>query len=103
MHKFIVLFLFLPAVLPAQKAAGRWTVSADFYGTPILFSLDLKQEGDSLTGTFGGDQLQGSVSSGALHFVAKDEQGGTEQVTGTIQGETITGTVVFTGSGDAAH
>ena len=102
------LLLALPVLLTAQNAplldaSGRWTVNADFYGTPILFTLELKQQGESLTGNFGGDKLEGALKGDAISFLAKDEQGGTEECKATIQGGTITGTIVFTDSGDAAH
>src|SRR6516225_4041610 len=81
----------------------RWVVNADFYGTPINFSLELKQEGDKLTGTFSGDKLEGTLKGNSIYFLAKDEQGGTDEGTGTVQGGTITGTVVFTRPEDAVH
>ncbi len=89
---------------PANTAlTGRWIFNADFYGTPLYFRLELEQQGDKLTGKFGGDKLEGSVSGNAIHFLAKDEHGGTEEGNGTIQGTLITGTVVFTNADDAAH
>jgi len=92
----------------AQEAAatgvsGRWTLSADFYGTPIYFAVELKQDGDKLTGNFGGDKLEGTLTGNSLHFVAKDEEGGTEECQATLQGAAMSGTVVFTDADDPAH
>src|SRR5579863_829687 len=95
----------------AQKAeraggtdiSGRWLIVADFYGTPLNLSMELTQQGDKLTGTFDGDKLEGTVSGGAIHFLAKDEQGDTEECTATIQGDTISGSVVFIDAEDKAH
>ena len=92
----------------AQEAAatgvsGRWTLSADFHGTPIYFAVELKQDGDKLTGNFGGDKLEGTLTSNSLHFVAKDEEGGTEECQATLQGAAMSGTVVFTDADDPAH
>jgi acetamidase/formamidase len=83
--------------------AGRWTVTADLYGTPIYFPLELKQADDKLTGTFGGDKLEGTVSADSLHFVAKDEQGGTEECQATMHGGTMSGSIVFTDADDREH
>ena len=41
-----------------SRFAGRWTVSTDFYGTPLYFSLELEQNGDKLTGNFSGDIIR---------------------------------------------
>jgi len=83
--------------------SGRWVVVADFYGSPLYFALELKQEGDKLTGNFGGDKLEGSMSGDALRFLAKDEQGGTEEVKATMQGGIMSGTAIFIDSDDPAH
>jgi len=83
--------------------SGKWLITADFYGTPLNLSMELTQQGDKLTGTFDGDKLEGTVSGGAIHFMAKDEQGDTEECTATIQGDTITGSVVFIDVEDKAH
>jgi amidase len=107
---FLVLGLLLSPNAKAQggqksgsPAAGRWIVSADFYGTPLSFSLELKQDGEKLTGNFEGDHLEGTVAGNSIHFLAKDEQGGTEECQATIQDSVMSGTVVFIDAGDAAH
>jgi amidase len=92
------------AARPANAGvSGRWIVSADFYGTTIFFQMHLKEEAGKLTGDFGGDKLEGTVTGNAIHFVAKDEQGGTEQCTATIRESAMSGTMVFTDAGDPAH
>src|ERR1017187_3162497 len=101
----LLLLLLLPAVLLAQSptVSGRWFATADFYGTPINFSLDLSQQGDKLTGSFDGDKLEGTLTGDALHFLAKDEHGGTEELTATVQSGVISGTIVFVDSDDKEH
>ena len=79
----------------ATDVTGRWTVTADFYGSPLLFTLQLKQQGEKLTGDFDGDKLEGTKKGDAVYFLAKDEHGGTEEGKATFQGNTITGTVTF--------
>jgi hypothetical protein len=69
--------LLLPALVLGQlpgALTGRWTTTADFYGTPINFAMELNQQGDKLTGNFGGDKLEGAFTGNSIHFLAKDEQ-----------------------------
>ena len=83
--------------------AGRWIIAADVHGTQLLFTLLLNQEGEKLNGNFDGDQLEGTSSGDTLHFLAKDEHGGTEEGKGTLQGGTITGSVTFTSGDDPSR
>ncbi len=114
MRKVLLLLLFVPGVLPARNAqdtarpantgvSGRWVVNTDFYGSTIYFRMELKQEGEKLSGDFDGDKLEGTLKGNAVYFLAKDEQGGTDEGKAALQGGTITGTVVFTHSDDPAH
>src|SRR5882724_4934428 len=108
-----VSLLFVPAIA-AQDAAkpdttatdalsGRWIVNADFFGSPIYFGLLLEQHGEKLTGNFDGDILEGTASGDRIHFLAKDEHGGTEEGNATVVGGTITGSVIFMDSSDPTH
>src|SRR5215813_12911556 len=83
--------------------SGRWIVSADFYGTTIFYQLNLKEEAGKLTGDFARDKLRGTITGNSIHFLAKDEQGGTEECTATVKDSTMSGTIVFTDAGDEAH
>jgi len=114
MRKVLVLLLLIPGVLLARRTqeaarpasagvSGRWVVNTDFYGTTIYFRMELKQEGEKLSGNFDGDKLEGTLKGNAIYFLAKDEQGGTDEGKGTVEGATITGMVVFTHADDAAH
>lgn len=105
MTKPLTMLLLLPALLLPQSSTvtGHWLAIADFYGTPLNFSLELTQQGDKLTGNFSGDKLEGTLSGNSLHFLAKDEHGGSEELTATIQSGTISGTVVFVDSDDQEH
>ena len=84
-------------------ASGRWIVNADLYGTALFYQMHLKEETGKLIGDFAGDKLEGTVTGDTIHFVAKDEQGGTEECTATVKGGTMSGTIVFTDAGDPAH
>lgn len=106
-----ILILFLDVgSLPGQEpgaghspVSGRWVVTADFYGTPINLSMELKQEGDKLGGSFDGNKLEGTLSGSLIRFVAKDEQGDTQECQATVQDGTISGSVTFTDASDKAH
>jgi amidase len=82
---------------------GRWLLTEDFFGTPSYMRLDLEQQGEKLTGKLGGRKLEGSVKGNDVHFVAKDEQGNTDEITGTVQDGRLAGSVVSTDAEDAAH
>src|SRR3974390_90041 len=102
MPKLQSLLLLVPALLLAQPPAvtGRWFATADFYGTPIHFSMELNQQGGKFTGNFDGDKLEGTLTGNSIHFLAKDERGGTEEMKGTVQAGVISGTIIFVGSDD---
>ena len=114
MRKLLFMALLIPGALLAQSAqqaarpadagvSGRWVVNTDFYGAAIYFRMELKQEGEKLSGDFDGDKLEGTLKDSTIYFLAKDEEGGTDEGRGTLQGGTITGTVVFTHLDDLAH
>lgn len=75
--------------------SGRWIGTADYLGTPLNVSLELTQQADKLTGSFEGDKLEGTVAGNSLHFLAKDDQGGSEDTTATFQGDSMSGTVIW--------
>lgn len=96
-----------PSVANAQEAGrgltGKWTVTADFFGTPLYFPMELKEDGGKLTGTLEGDKLEGIVSGNAIQFVGKDDEGDTNKCTATLNGSIMTGTCVFTAADNPAH
>ncbi|HJZ66012.1 MAG TPA: acetamidase/formamidase family protein [Candidatus Acidoferrum sp.] len=91
------------APAPGGAFAGKWIVNSDFYGTPLYFGMVLEQQSEKLTGKFDGDKLEGSATGKNIHFVAKDENGGTEELDGTLQGDTITGSIVFKSGDNPTH
>jgi amidase len=114
MRKLAFLLFLLPSALLAQRdqapaqatsssISGRWVGVADYYGSPIYFSLKLSQQGDKLTGNFDGDKLEGTLSGNSVHFVAKDDYGGTEECTATMLGGAMSGSVIFINAGDPEH
>lgn len=113
MRTVFILYLLLSGAAAGRAAAqepptpaplaGRWVVTADFHGTPLYFNLELQQDGEKLAGTFDGDKLEGTVRSGAIHVLAKDERGGSEEVKGTVEGAAMRGTATFVGGDDPDH
>src|SRR5215467_7810258 len=98
MRRLLALLLLAPALLIAQpqnSLTGRWIVTADFYGTPLIFQMKLEQTGDKLTGDLGGDKLEGTAKGNAIHFLAKDDQGGSEEINATWQNGAMAGTAIF--------
>jgi len=75
--------------------SGRWVVSMTYLGSPVYSALTLVQEGDKLTGDYDGDKLEGTVQGKSIHFLAKDDQGGTEECNATLKDGTLSGTLVY--------
>jgi acetamidase/formamidase len=85
------------------SVAGRWIVTADFYGSALLFTLELKQDGETLTGNFDGDKLEGTLKGSSIHFIAKDEHGGTEEAKATLNDGGLTGSMIFVSGDDPSR
>ncbi|HLJ48908.1 MAG TPA: acetamidase/formamidase family protein [Bryobacteraceae bacterium] len=106
MRKLSLLFLAM-AVFPAysQPASltGHWIITADFYGTPLFFGMELSQQGDNLTGKLNGDKLEGKLTGNSLHFLSKSEDGSTGDGNATLKAGVMTGTVVFTDADNPNH
>jgi len=106
MRRLLVLLFLVPALLLAQQQnslSGHWIFTADYYGTPIVYKLELQQQGNKLTGNFGGDNLEGTITGGSLRFHAKDPRGGWEDINATVQGDTMTGSALFAENDDPGH
>jgi acetamidase/formamidase len=74
----------------------RWQLTADFYGTPRYFRLDVDQhDAAHLTGTFNGTKLTGALTAGHLLLTGKGDDGGETRVDATLKGEALTGTLTF--------
>jgi len=88
----------LPATAQTPQFTGNWIVTADVFGTPIYARITLDRQGDKLTGNFNGDKLEGTVTGNQLHFVSKDNEGGSDTVQATLQNGTLTGDYIETDS-----
>ena len=92
-----------PPASASGSVAGRWTVTADVYGTPLYFNLELEQQGDKLTGNLDGDKLEGSVTGSSIQFHTKTDDGGTGDAKATLKDGVMSGSFVFTGGDDPTH
>ena len=103
----LLALLFLTSVLliaqPQNSLTGRWVVTIDFYGTPQIGQMELNQQSDKLTGKFGGDKLEGTIKGNTIHFLAKDEEGGSEEINATLQNGAMAGTAVLIDGSDLSH
>jgi acetamidase/formamidase len=92
-----------PAVLLAQATvAGDWLLTEDVYGTAVYQRLTLKLDGAALTGTVGRRALDGAVTGNAIRFTIKSDDA-TDEYTGTITGDGISGTRVHTDTDDRSN
>lgn len=83
--------------------SGHWIISAEYLGSPVLLSMELTQQADKLTGNFDGDKLEGSVTGNAIHFLAKDDQGGSEEGTATVETDAMSGTIIYIDGANPSH
>ncbi len=102
--------LALASLTPASKIAyaaellnGHWLVTADLHGTPIYGRLDIEQQGQKITGQFYGDKFEGSIEGSSIHFLSKDDSGGTRKVDGVVKNGVLSATVVDTDKADESH
>jgi acetamidase/formamidase len=75
---------------------------ATLYGTPVYEGLDLKQEGETLTGTMAGAKLEGTVKGNLLEWVVKGD-GYRDEGKATLKNGVLTGTVHGVEAADPAH
>ncbi|MCU1223636.1 MAG: Acetamidase/Formamidase [Edaphobacter sp.] len=93
----------LQAQTPSPSLTGRWTITADFYGTTRYQRLDLTQQAEKLTGKLNGDPLEGTLTGTELHFLVKDEYGNTSEVKATSKDGTLTGTFLTINVDEKQH
>lgn len=86
-----------------QSLTGNWMATVDFYGSPLYWKMELKQDGEKITGDFSGDKVEGTYAAGKLHFLAKDTHDGSEELTATVVNGQITGTVIWIDGSDKEH
>ena len=88
---------------PQASLTGKWIMTADIFGSPTYLTMELKQEGDKLSGTYTGDKFEGQVNGVSLHLLATGNGGVTSDVNATVKDGVISGTSIETDPADKAH
>jgi amidase len=88
---------------PGGPLSGQWVINAEYLGSPVLLRMELTQRADKLTGNFDGDKLEGTAAGNSVHFLAKDDQGGSEEGTATVRGQTMTGAIIYIEGTNPSH
>jgi hypothetical protein len=96
--------LSLCAVPALSQIAGNWFVTAESFGAPNYFRMELTQEGDKIAGKFGGTKVtEFSVNGNSIHLVATQDDGSTRVADATLADGKLTGKGADTYIGDKAH
>ena len=90
-----------PAAAPTVNVTGKWSLNLEVQGQQIPVTLDLKQDGDKVTGSMDsmlgkGEIPNGKVSGNKLTSTAKTQIQGQDvelSLNGTIEGDTMKGII----------
>jgi acetamidase/formamidase len=94
--RLALLLVLVPSCLSAQtRLDGTWLLTTEVFGNPLHQRLELVQKGEALSGKIATDDVVGTMQGGTLHFVSKQDDGGRNEYTGRLNGETLSGTVVL--------
>ena len=91
----------------AEDISGKWSLALEVPGETVAVQLDLKQEGEAVTGTLTSDHASGKIGKGTykekkLSATASVEIQGSPadvQIDGTVDGDRITGSLTVQGMG----
>src|SRR5437773_828397 len=95
---FAWLLCLAPALLLAQnEISGDWLVATDVHGSSLNQILTLQIDAGKLTGSFDVHKFEGTFSGNTFHFSI--EHGGVIrfEYTGTVSGDTISGSAILPG------
>src|ERR1044071_2469555 len=67
---------FAPNAFAQDTLNGRYNLTLTAGGAPLYGVLELKQDGNALTGKYRGDDLTGTRQGDSVTFVARDKEGG---------------------------
>jgi len=103
MNRIAMMLCCMAAALTTRAYAHEsWLVVTDLWGNPTYQALELDRDGNRLTGTLGGDGLEGVRNGRSLSFAATDASGAVYRYAGTINGESMRGTADYPDTNDAA-
>ena len=91
----------------AENITGKWSLALQVPGETVEVVLDLKQDGEAVTGSLTSSHASGTIGKGTykekkLSATATVEIQGSPadvQIDGTIDGEKITGSITVPGMG----
>jgi hypothetical protein len=96
-----------PLAAEPAKVAGQWNISLELGEITGRPTIDLKQDGEKLSGTYrgryGASPIQGSVKDNQIEFtvtMAAEGQQTSGYFAGTVEGDKMSGTVEFEGAGE---
>jgi len=102
-----VMALCVTAFAAPANVAGQWTVSLELGSIVGHPTLELKQDGEKLTGTYrgryGAAPLEGAVKENQIGFTVTMNAEGQEAsgyFSGTVEGDKMSGSVEFEGAGE---
>jgi L-seryl-tRNA(Ser) seleniumtransferase len=103
----VIVMVGVTAFAAPANVAGHWSVSLELGSIVGHPTLDLKQDGEKLTGTYrgryGASPLEGAVKENQLGFTVTMTAEGQETsgyFSGTVDGDRMSGSVEFEGAGD---
>ena len=96
-----------PAGQSAEEVTGKWSLALQVPGETVDVVLDLKQEGESVTGTLTSSHASGKIDKGSYKekklaaTATVDLQGSPAevQIDGTVDGDKISGSLTVQGMG----
>jgi hypothetical protein len=111
---FVLTFAIAAVVAAAgfeDKVDGKWTLTVAAPGENVEVLLDLKQDGEKVTGTMSSTHGSGTVSSGTFKekkltaTLSADIQGSPTElgIEGTVDGDKISGTLTASGLGSFSY
>jgi hypothetical protein len=94
-----------------DEVAGKWNLTVDAPGDAVQVQLDLKQEGETVTGTMVSTHGSGTITKGNFKekkltaTINADIQGSPTElgVEGTVDGDKISGTITAAGLGSFSY
>ena len=111
MQRFVILaavsVLSVTVFAAPANVVGQWSVSLELGSIVGHPTLDLKQDGEKLTGTYrgryGASPLEGAVKENQIGFTVTINAEGQETsgyFSGTVEGDKMSGNVEFEGAGE---
>ncbi len=93
----------LPAQTTPDSLNGAWLVTANLLGTITYMRMELKRDGQKVTGDLNGEKLEGLIEGSSLTFHTSGQDGDTADARVTLAPNSMTGTIVETDASDKAH